>query len=173
MAAMKNSKRKRTVATVVFVLLCAACLGHAFYFYSQLPERVAHHFGPDGKPDAWGDKMQFLVVYLITIAVMGIVFFGLALAMRRLPTTAINLPHREYWLAPERREETVAGMVSAFLWFGSLTLLLFLDIFHQAFQVHLGKAAGLTHPWISIGVYLAASLVWCVVFFRGFRSPVH
>jgi len=161
---------RRTSAITVFVLLCIACLVHALYYYPRLPEQVAHHFGGSGQPDAWGGKMHFLIVYLATVAVMAISFLGVGLALPKIPNSAINLPNKDYWLAPERRQQTLDYMLPPFLWLGSLTMLLLLDIFHQSFRVHLGKATSLDHFWISMGVYLVVTTVWGIAIYKKFSK---
>ncbi len=74
----------------------------------------------------------------------------------------INLPNKDYWLAPERRDETFAILSRRFLWVATATLLLMLDIFHQAFRVHLGKAASLEHPVFSLVLYVVFTILWSI-----------
>jgi uncharacterized membrane protein len=161
---------KRTIAIIVFVIISLACVAHALWYYPRLPEQVAHHFGATGEPDAWGHKTQFLVVYLVTVGVMVATFLGLGLALPKIPNSAINLPNKDYWLAPERRQQTLDYMLPWFLWLGSLTMLLLLDIFHQSFQVHLGNATKLNHFWITMGAYLAITTAWCIGIYRRFSK---
>ena len=106
----------RTFPIALFLLLCVACLAHGLYYYPRLPAEVAHQFGASGQPDAWGSKEHFLVVYLVTVAVMAATFLGLGLAMPKIPNSAINLPNKEYWLAPERRRQTLDYMLPRLLW---------------------------------------------------------
>ena len=161
---------KRRTAIAVFVLLCVVCLAHAFYYYPRLPDRVAHHFGASGRPDAWSSKMHFLIFYVVTVAVTAATFLGVGLAMPKIPNSLINLPNKDYWLAPGRRRQTLDYMFPQLLWFGSLTMILLLDMFHQAFQLHLGKATRLNHFWISMGCYLVATTVWCIAIYRKFNK---
>ena len=162
--------RNKTLAILVFVLLCAVCIVHAFYYYPRLPEQVARHFGPSGQPDAWGSKLEFLIVYLSTVGVMAATFLILGMAIPRIPNWAINLPNKDYWLAPERRKKTLDHILPQLFWFGSITMIFLLDIFHQAFQVQLGKTKTLGHVWITMGFYLLAAAVWCVVTYRKFSK---
>lgn len=161
---------KKATAIAVFVLLSVACIVHALWYYPRLPEQVAIHFGASGKPDAWVDKTQFLVFYLITIGIMVAVFLGFGLAMSKIPNWAINIPNKNYWLAPERRRRTLEYMLSPYLWFGSFTMMLLLYIFHQSFQVNLGNAIKLSHAGIATGIYVVLTLVWCVVIYRRFSK---
>lgn len=162
-----NHKR---LALVVFLLLCAACVGQALYVYPRLPTEVACHFGAAGRPDAWCGKGQFLSFHLGTIAFLAAVFFGVGLALHKIPAEYMNLPNKEYWLAPERREQTLDGLRSRMLWLGSFTWVLLLDMAGQTFHVHLGQAAQLSHMWLSLGVYVAATAAWAMAFHAQFNK---
>jgi uncharacterized membrane protein len=155
----------------VFIIALLLCLAHAAYYYPLLPDRVASHFNASGRPDAWSDKGVFVKIYLFAVALVAIMFSGIGPALRRTPDSLINLPHKDYWLSPGRRQETLDTLSRQFLWFGSATLLLLLDIFHQSFRVHLGKTPGLEHPLASIGVYVAFSVLWTVALIRKFKRP--
>lgn len=155
-------------AIAVFLVLCAVCTAHALYYYPQLPERVAQHFGKSGAPDGWSTKSELLTVYLGTVLFSAAVFLGLGAAMRKLPDWAVNIPNKEYWLSPSQRDKTLDSMLHWLLWLGSLTMVLLLDVFHQTIRVNLGKTDTLDHPLISLSIYLALVTAWCIAVFRKF-----
>ena len=67
---------------------------------------VASHFDSAGQANAWMPRSTY---WLLSIAVgMGLPAFiiGGGYVLRFLPVSLLNIPHRDYWLAPERREET-------------------------------------------------------------------
>jgi uncharacterized membrane protein len=165
----KQALSRRTTAIRVFALLGITCVAHALWYYPRLPEQVAHHFGASGQPDAWGSKTQFLITYLVAVGVMAATFLGLGLLMPKIPNWVNNLPNKDYWLAPERRKQTLDDFLAPYLWLGSLTMIVLLDIFHQSFQVHVGNATKLSHVWFTMGAYLILTAVWCVAVFRRFR----
>lgn len=98
---MSDRMSSKKPALSVFTLLCTACVWHALSYYPLLPERVAHHFNPSGQPDAWGSKMSFLNVYLIVVALMAATFFAIYLVLPKIPYSLVNLPNKEFRLAPE------------------------------------------------------------------------
>ena len=165
-----DKMNKRTTAIAIFALLCVACVAHALWYYPQLPEQVAHHFGATGEPDAWGHKTHFLIVYLVTVGVMAATFLGAGLLMPKIPNYAINLPNKDYWLAPKRRQQTLDYMLPQLLWMGSLTMILLLNVFHQSFQVHLGNATELNNIGITMGAYLTLTTVWCIAIYKKFKK---
>lgn len=162
----------RNVSFQLFLILLLLCLGQAGWYYPQLPDRIASHFGASGMPDGWSSKASFLAVYLVTVGLTAVLLGLIGLLLVRIPDKWINLPNKDYWLAPERRAETFGFLSGRFLWFGSATLLLMIDTFHQVFRVNTGKAAGLEHPWLSLVLYLLFTVFWTVGLIRRFlRKP--
>jgi hypothetical protein len=144
--------------------MLALCIAQVAYYYPLLPDRVTSHFGASGQPDAWSSKESFVKIYLIVVAFIAV--------LRKTPTSMINLPNKDYWLSPECAEETIDVLWRQFLWFGSATLLLLLDIFHQSFRVHLGKAQALEHPVASIVGYVLFTTLWSIGLIAKFmRKP--
>jgi Domain of unknown function (DUF1648) len=150
----------RDSSRIAFIIALLLCIGQAVYYYPLLPDRVASHFGISGLPDAWSNKGWFVGTYLFTVASTSILFFGMVPMLKRIPDTFISLPNKGYWLSPEHREGTLKLLSRQFLWFGTATLLLLLDIFHQSFNVHLGNARGLEHPVASMVIYIAFTIIW-------------
>lgn len=150
----------KKLSVTVLLSLSALCTAHALYYYPQLPDIVATHFGATGRPDAWAPKEAFLNVYLFTLAFCTVIFLGISFTASRLPVSMINLPNKSYWLAPERKQETLDFLFHYFLWFASATILLLCDVMHQAFQVHLGRSEVLPHPVVSLACYLGFTALW-------------
>ncbi len=155
-----SNAMRNNLSRVVFVFVLFVCLGQAAYYYPLRPDRVASHFGVSGRPDAWASKESFMKIYLVAVGFITVLFSGIGCVLRRTSDSLINLPNKDYWLSPERREETMDFLSRRFLGFGSATLLLFLDMFHQSFRVHLGRASALEHPAASIVAYVAFSVLW-------------
>ena len=166
---MKIDGIMRNPSRIIFIFVLILCLVQAAYYYPLLPERVASHFGASGRPDAWSGKESFIRIYLIAVAVIAALFSSIGLLLKKTPDSLINLPNKDYWLSPERRQETIDALSRQFLWAGSATLLLLLDIFHQSFRVHLGKAETLEHPLESVVVYVVFNLFWTVALIRKFK----
>ncbi len=147
---------------LIFVCLCLLCLLQAWYYYPRLPERVASHFGPTGLPDAWMSKSSFLQFYVIVVTGLTVLFPVLALLVSKFPVQLMNLPNKSYWMSEERRQTTLDHLCASFYWFASATMILLLDVFYQVFQVQLGKAKTLTHPVLSLGIYISFTVILTV-----------
>jgi uncharacterized membrane protein len=146
----------------VFLSALALCLLQAAYYYPLLPDRVASHFGSSGRPDAWSGKSSFVGLYLVVIGIVAFLLPMIGARLSKVPDSRINLPNKDYWLSPERRQETFDVLSRYFLWLATATLLLMLDVFHQAFRVHLGKSESLGHPVLSIAIYAAFAILWSI-----------
>ena len=156
----------------LFLALLMACFAHAAYYYPQLPDTVASHFGASGQPDAWSGKSSFLRVYVVVTALCGVLFGLGGILLARLPVSLINLPNKNYWLSDAHKNETVSFLRDFLLLFGSATLALVLFTFHQAFRFSMGRTPSIEYMPVAIGIYVALALAANVtLFLRFFRKP--
>jgi uncharacterized membrane protein len=154
----------------MFLATCVLCVIHVVYYYPQLPDRVACHFGLGGNPDGWSSKTTFLGTYLIAVGVCSLLMLVVAYGLPYIPVSLVNLPNKDYWFSPERKWETCDFLSHHILWLGTATMFLLFDVMHQAFQVHLGRANALQHPMLSLGLYIGFTTVWCVALIVRFRK---
>jgi uncharacterized membrane protein len=76
----------------------------------QLPERVATHFGPGGVANGWMPRVTYVALTLAFAVLLPLIVAG---AVGWLPARFerfLNVPHRDHWLAPARREQTLATL---------------------------------------------------------------
>ena len=112
-------KTARTPA-LVLALLYFCFLGYHAFSSGQLPDQVATHFDSSGQPNGWMSRSTHL---LFTMALcFGVPLFVVAtlFVVRCLSDSIINIPHRDYWLAAERRAETCAWLFRHSLWFACI-----------------------------------------------------
>ncbi len=139
----------------------------------QLPDQVATHFDVNGRPNGWMSRSTHLGLIGALGFLLPAMFIGIGTLMRFLPDSAFNLPHRSYWLAPERREETLAYFLSTFLWLSCLFVVFFMGLHFTIIQ-----ANSQPHPQLSsrgigilVGSFLVAHLVWIVALLIHFARP--
>src|SRR5690606_3467074 len=85
---------------------------------SQLPATVASHFGAGGDADGFMPRAAYLGVMCVAGAALpAIIVIAQQRIMRKWPQR-VNLPNREYWLAPQRREATVQAITRHLMLFG-------------------------------------------------------
>lgn len=164
-------EKPTTGRRVFLVLLAAACL-HLLYYYPQLPDRVASHFDAAGRADGWSHKGALAFFYLGIMALMAGIAFAFSATTSRLPVRWISLPNRDYWLAPERREATLAVLSDLVFWFNSATVGFLMLLMHLTIRANLDGTHRLGDSfWPLLVAYLAFTAGWCVAMLRRFRKP--
>lgn len=151
---------KNKIPYAAFLGAGLLCVGQALHYAPLLPERLASHFGPGGTPNGWMPRDIFIKLNIGVVAFLTVMLLTVSFKMRSLDAASIKLPNKDYWMAPERRRETAEFLSGYFLWFGTATLLLMLDVFHQVFRYNLFLSHALEHPLASLGVYIAFTIAW-------------
>jgi uncharacterized membrane protein len=113
----------RRPSTVAFALLCLTLLGSMAYYLPALPDRLATHFDAENQANGWSSKAEFITIHAIVVLVCGAIFLG-AGALLRLPDHMISLPSKSYWLAVQRRDETLTYLRGWLCWIVVLVLAL-------------------------------------------------
>ncbi|HOJ73075.1 MAG TPA: DUF1648 domain-containing protein [Phycisphaerae bacterium] len=131
-------------------------------YYPRLPDRVVSHFGASGEPDGWQSKQAFTtftIAFPIVLAALMIGAQATMLYLGRIPISLVNLPNKKYWLAPERRAETLAWVVplmsNFMLWMGVGTTALMVIVMGMALRANLMPEPRLTYALPVVGVYMA------------------
>jgi serine/threonine-protein kinase len=96
--------------------------------YPWMPERVATHFGPDGGPDGWESRSAYATYLLSASVLISALCAGPLYLARKLPDSLINIPERDYWLAPENRDEAHARLFALGLAIATATTVLFIAL---------------------------------------------
>jgi uncharacterized membrane protein len=159
---------------LLFVMLLAAATAFIFYFAPELPERVAVHFDAAGRANGFMTRTgcrDFLLASTLGIPLL--VVIATTLLPRALPVSMINLPHRDYLLAPERAHDSLVFLSEQGLWFGCI-LVLFLG----SVDGMLVKANAVSPPEFPNGLFIATLILffcaigaWGLRMLRRFRAP--
>ena len=112
-------------------------VAQSLYYTPKLPAVVASHFDAAGQPNGWSTRAVFVLFQISIAALITLVFLGLPLLLRGVPTALWSLPHKEYWLAPDRRATTIADLENRFCWLGIATIVLILCVFQAAIEANL------------------------------------
>jgi serine/threonine-protein kinase len=145
-------------------------LAQCAYGFPLLPERMASHFAPSGMPNGWMTKSQFVVVYALTLLPALMVEFWVARRIAKMDGAKLNLPNKEYWLAPERRESTFSYFEDFFAWYGCVFLLVIVFVMGLAMRANLNPPPRLpTGPVLSaLAAFTAFNIAAIVVILRRF-----
>src|SRR5260370_6599894 len=111
----------------IFFALVALGAAQVSFYAPRIPELLGSHFSRGGFVNGWQTKAAFFATELAMIILATVVSFGIPRIIAAAPVALINLPHKEYWLAPERRQDTppFTQMWSAWVVSWRLAFLLF------------------------------------------------
>lgn len=163
---------RRLLFIFAFMVLIAAM--QAAHYYPRLPDMVASHFGAGGKSDGWMAKGSFVAFYLGTLAFIAGTFVLIQVLtgnLHRIPRSCINLPNKEYWLAPERIQESQARLSDCMetfsLWFGSATMAFIIGTYEFTFRANLQAEQVLPRSFLwLLGAYLTLILSFLIGWVR-------
>lgn len=141
--------------------------------YSQLPDTIASHFGADGRPNGWMSKQSFFVLEVLGTGLIAGLFYFLAYFLNKIPKSLINLPNKDYWLAPERRKETFQILANYLIWLGNATLLFLFLMLQQIldFNEKIENVQRSVNGWLPTVLYLIFTAVWVGSLIWRFRKP--
>lgn len=155
---------------VVIVAVAAAAVIDFQSLYPQLPARIASHFNAQGVADGWMTKSQFETTSIEGIFIVGLFVVLLPVIIWYSPASIMNLPHREYWLAPERAKIARLMIIERMLWFLAATIMLVASIEHGVLKANL-PPGGRLECWPPLGGYLAFMAIWIGEMYWAFRKP--
>ena len=144
---------------------------------NDLPDPVASHFNGRGNPDDWMARSNYLLFSVgLAILLPGVVV-GLCYAIRFMPNSVINLPRREYWLAPGRRHETFNHVFRQSLWFACMAVTFLIGIYLIVLEANAQFPVKLSAPLLIglAGSFLVGVMAWSLHliwrFLREERAP--
>lgn len=157
----------------MLLLLLAVAALQAGYYYPRLPERIASQFDVAGRPNAASTKWEFLGVHVLMVGLLSTIFLVLPAFIHRLPTALINLPRKDYWLAPERRTETLERFRDQLTWVGCASILFTIAVMQLVFEFNLeeGKEFSALSILILIGIFIVFLLAWTIRMLRSYSVP--
>jgi uncharacterized membrane protein len=156
----------------IIAVLFAIALVRSASVFERLPRQMMSHFDGHGQPNGAMSRGTFFAMFGLVGAGTVLVLLFIPWLTRAVPPSLINIPNREYWLAPERRAQ-VGEKIGAFgAWSAVVTALLLVVVLELVLRANLARAPLETVPmWLALGAYLLAafgSIVWLL---RAFRIP--
>lgn len=161
-----------TATKFAFFITAIAALLHMAWWYGKLPDIVPSHFDLQGNPDDTMEKSSYMVV-MVAVHLFLVAFFGLiSYLMPKSPASLFNIPNKEYWLEPERRDTTVREMQCLLMGIATLTMIFLGVLFHLSSQVAVKQRATISPEfmWL-LGVYLAATIGIAIWSLWKYRMP--
>src|SRR5262249_31015241 len=131
------------------------------------------HFGFHGEPNGWMSKEADLLFMAAIGFGLPLFIIGVCYGTGFLPKSLVNLPNRDYWLAPERRKKTAAHIGGRSVWMACM-MVIFLTVLHLLVVfANQRSSPRLSTPGIVslTACFLAGVFIWVIDLFRDFRKP--
>ncbi|MCP4878861.1 MAG: DUF1648 domain-containing protein [Gammaproteobacteria bacterium] len=156
----------------IFLALVAAAIAQIIYYYPQMPEVVASHFDGLGAPNDWSSRNGFFGIYAaILLMLIGIFIFVPGWSEKRA-SFGMKIPHRDYWLAPERIEKTKLFFRRQMMIMGIVHLALAIYAIQLAILANFDQQPRLhTSIGWALGLYFVFLIGWLIHFYLHFRKP--
>ena len=157
-------------------ILFAAVLFVVVWFVAtttaQLGDPVATHFGSGFVANGWERRDSYLRFALSFSTVLPVIVALIVGWTPRLFPRFVNLPHRDYWLAPERRAATLETIAVRAVLLGAL-----LSVFMGGVHWLILQANAAVPPrlppnlfWMMLIAFLTAFAFWVWAFWSRFRD---
>lgn len=148
------------------------CAMQLWFWHSKLPDPVPSNFDETGHVNGEMSLFGFYCLMILLHVVMLVLFPVLGAFLKVIPNSFINLPNKDYWLAPERRDSTLLFNSTYLVAIGWQTSWLLIFIFHLTCVVAVGDRATIMPEfnYVIVG-YLAAIFGGVIYLYCKFRRP--
>ena len=159
-------------AGALVTLICLTVFAAVFVIYTTryLPDTVATHFGADNQANGWMSRNGYLLFILgFMIGISAFVSFVVGTLPRKFPQWT-NVPNRDYWLAAERRDESLRYLNAHGKRLACLIVMMMLGMHYVILKANYNQPPRLPLSTFSpILVGFSVALVWWVIrLFRRF-----
>ena len=168
----ETSVRREDGAGALVSSICLMVFAVVFMIYTTryLPDSVATHFGADNQANGWMSRDGYLLFMLaFLIGISAFVSFVVGTLPRKFPQWT-NVPNRDYWLAPVRREESLRYLSAHGKRLGCLIVMMMLGMHYVILKANAVRPPTLPVPAFSAVLFgFALALIWWIVrLFRRF-----
>lgn len=165
-----NSRRAGSLMT----LICLMVFSVTFVIYTSyyLPSMVAIRFSVNNEPDGWMTRNSYLLLILtLLISIPTVISVGISMLSQQFPHL-INLPNRDYWLAPQRFDESLDFLASHGHRLGRLIIVLMIGLHYVVLVANRAEPPVLPQSWsmaILLGFVFALG-IWVLALYRRFHK---
>lgn len=159
------------IANSIAIAACVFLAWQLLIVLPELPDRLASKFALDGTVRSSSSKAVFAWIFGGITALMVLAFLAIGL-LRRLSDGYVNVPNRDHWLAPDRRDAAIEDVV------GAVRLMLSGSVMFIALACWLVIEANRASPpllssafFVLLAAYLAGLCAVAIWLHRRFRRP--
>ena len=166
-----SSRRARSLVS----LICLMVFSVTFVIYTSyyLPGNVATHFNVNNEPDGWMTRNPYLLLILtLLVSIPSVISVGISLLSQRFPHL-VNLPNRDYWLAPTRFNESLDFLAAHGHRLGRLVIVLMTGLHFVVLVANRADPPALPQSWLMAIVvgFVFALAMWVLALYRRFPKP--
>jgi uncharacterized membrane protein len=158
--------RRDNEAGAMATLVCLTVFATVFVIYttSYLPDTVATHFGASNQANGWMSRSGYLLFTLsFMIGISALVSFCVGTLPRKYPHWT-NVPNRDYWLAAQRREDSLRFLSAHGKRLGCLIVMMMLGMHYTILIAnHMRPPALPLSIFTSVLVGFSLALIWWIV----------
>lgn len=156
-----------------FLALLAVAAAFVLLSGRSLPAVVAAHFAAGGNADGFmprGPYLGAMLALVVGVPLLLAVVHGTVL--RFVLPHRINLPNRDYWLAPERVAETFDFLRAQGIRFAALLTAFLCFVHWLVVQANAVQPPHFPEGWFVLGLagFLGAIALWFAAFVQRFRK---
>ena len=164
----------RLLLMILVVLVCVA-VAIVAATSADLPARVAVHFGAQGAANGWQSRDGYTLAMIALVVGLPLSLAVLLSVLPRFGMCMTNIPNKQYWLAPERREGTLERLTRFAALLG-VVMVVFLTAVHLVVveaNTSTPRPSRPTTPFIAVmRGFAVAMITWVIALTYGFRRPV-
>ena len=162
----------KALNTLVFLAVVFMGVSANWFFTLSLPQKVATHFNFAGKPDGFmtiQNHQSFVILSTICFPLFMVFMVGV------LPMwfpSLVNISHRDYWFAPDRKTQTLDYLFNMACKLGVLMVFFFVGL--NVIIVLANNSNPVLMPklpfFVVMALFLIGVLLWVVMLFLKFRK---
>jgi len=162
----------KALNTLVFLAVVFMGVSANWFFTLSLPQKVATHFNFAGKPDGFmtlQNHQSFIILSTICFPLFMVFMVGV------LPMwfpSLVNISHRDYWFAPDRKTQTLDYLFNMACKLGVLMVFFFVGL--NVIIVLANNSNPVLMPklpfFVVMALFLIGVLLWVVMLFLKFRK---
>lgn len=163
----RSDARRTLIARLALATSLALFAALSTWLLIAGPPEVIGHFGANNGEPRFDPTPQFVVSMTVLVLVIVVVFATIPGMMRRIPIEFINMPNREQWNTPARREVLARRTGADMTLLGAATVFLFVVTMVLSTLGGLGE----TIPgWVFVVMTGAYLLLVALIMFGMMRS---
>jgi uncharacterized membrane protein len=156
--------------------LIAALLGvftwQTIHYYPLVPQTVASHFGPSGRPNGFQSRTAFFVLMWVIQLLMVLAFIALPRYIGRVNPRLLNIPNREFWLLADQveRMKQIVYREMSLCGVGVIAFMVF--VMQMVLEANVARARLNNAVFLGgLAAFLAFILIWMIRLYRKLAVP--